>query len=273
MRNRALVQRVDAPQWEPHKRIRTVEPLALLIAAATVPALFALFSLKLRGLAFAGVSLGFSAVVAYLVFRTNRRVNEFDAALVPLLQREDIPKIEQLFADSPLVRHLGPRGFLASRRGVVALLKDDAIEAERQLEIAWQRTAIEARAGLVAPLCRTKFRTKKLMDMRELAEDWVRIQPKDSPALWYLALGKLESEGIASEDLDDLVVRAGAPEEPVDRDVQRLVFAHMAARDSGIGDSPTSDSQPESTQPSLVPADFGPETGAFAYQSKATEQE
>lgn len=273
MPNRALVQRVDAPRWEPHRRVRTIEPLALLIAAATVPAVFALFSFQLRGLAFAGVSLGFCALVALLVFRTNRRVAEFDAALIPLLQREDIQAIEALFADAPLVRNLGPRGFLASRRGVLALLKQDAVEAERQLEIAWQRTAVGARSGLVAPLCRTKFRTRKLTDMRELAEDWVRLQPKGSPSLWYLALGKLESEGIASEDLDDLVVRAGPPEEPVDREVQRLVFDHMASRDSVDADMSSDDSQPEATQPTMVPPEAGPETGAFAQQVEADEKE
>lgn len=276
MARRALVQRVHAPYWEPRQRRLIVEPLALFVGVATLAALFILFGLQLRGLAFAGTSLGVSASIAFVVFRTNRRVAEFDARFVPLLQREDIAGLQALLDDSVLVRALGPRGLLASRRGVLALLRRDDIEAERQLEIAWQRTVPEARNGLVAALCRVKYRTRKLTDMRELAEDWARLDRRGGPALWYLALGKLESEGLSDVELDDLVINAGPVDEPIDEEVRQHVYTHMSARGVRVNESPrhSVDEQPEHTQPTVAPlARFATETGDFVAADVSAESD
>src|SRR5699024_8615344 len=110
-------------------------------------------------------------------------------------------------------------------------------EAEHYFEAAWRRSSPDARHDLIAPLCRIKYTQRKMRDMRELAEDWIRKDGPHSPSAWYFALGKLEAEGISDEALETLVAEAGVAEEVIDRRVRDEVFQKMAARAKPVEDS------------------------------------
>lgn len=230
MSRRALLERVHAPVWEPRQRPWVVEPLGLLVGGVIACGVFLLFRYELRGIVFASVAFSFSFLVAVIVYRTSRAVAAFDQKFLRLIQREDDKGLEELVRRSWYVRHFGPRGLIASRLGMIAILKGDVVDAERYLERAWVRTAPDARQSLVAPLCRIKYQVGSFADMRELAEDWLRARGADSPAAWYLAFGRLESEGLTNEELEDLVARAGASEDPIDDDVRNGVFERMRER-------------------------------------------
>lgn len=230
MARRALLEHVNAPAWEPKTRRLVVEPLALLSAVIFVEAAVLLSVFELRGMVFAAVTFGSIAIIAALVVMTQGAVRRFDTEFVLLLQREDVQGLQALMKRSWWARTFGPRWLIASREGVVAMLREDYVDAELALERAWLRTAPNARAALIAPLCRTKFRVGKMVDMRELAEDWHRAFGDRSPAAWYLAYGRLESEGLTPEELDELVATAGTPEDATDEEVRGRVFEFMAGR-------------------------------------------
>lgn len=270
MGRRALLEHVNAPAWEPRSRRLIVEPLALFAAAVFVGGAVILSVFELRGMVFAAVTFAAIALIAGVVVWTQRAVRIFDAEFLLLLQREDIKGLQALMQRAWWARTFGPRWLVVSREGVVAMLREDFVDAESALERAWVRTAPEARTSLIAPLCRTKFRVEKMVDMRELAEDWHNAYRDRSPAAWYLAYGRLESEGLSAEELDELVVNAGAAEDATDEEVRRRVFAYMAARTST---APVS-SQPEETrpQPTFAPDDLPPETGPLMSDIEHAEQ-
>jgi len=227
---KALVLRRRAPQWEPRNTGVVVEPLAIVVIAATVLVWFCLVFWQLRGIYFVGVALAWSVVVAAIVYAVRRATQRLDRTLIPLFQRENLPAIEQALEDAWFARLLGSRAYIGRRRGLIALMHQDYGSAEHHFEIAWRRSTPEARHDLIAPLCRIKYQLRKLRDMRELAEDWVRKDGPHSPSAWYLALGKLEGEGISNEALENLVADAGVAEEAIDQRVRQEVFEKMAAR-------------------------------------------
>lgn len=232
MARRALVQRTRAPQWEPRNIPTVIEPLAVVVVVAIAAGMFALFTLKLRGIVFVSASLLYSAVVAFLVYVTQRSTQALDRELIPLFQREDVDAIDAAIDDAHIVNLLGPRAYVGRRRGLAAFLRADYGDAERHFEIAWKRSRPEARHDLVAPLCRIKYQLQKTRDMRELAEDWVRIEGRAGPSAWYFALAKMESEGIEDDALENLVAEAGVAEEAIDKRVRDELFRKMAQRTS-----------------------------------------
>lgn len=230
MPQRALVQRRQAPQWTPRNAPKVVEPLAVVVIVAIAAGMIALFALKLRGLVFVSASLLYSATVALLVYITHKRTDALDRKLIPLFQHEDADAIDSAIDDAHIVNLLGPRAYVGRRRGLAALLRGDYGAAEKHFEIAWQRSRPEARHDLIAPLCRIKYQLQKMRDMRELAEDWVRIEGRAGPSAWYFALAKMESEGIEDDALENLVAEAGVAEEAIDKRVRDELFRKMAQR-------------------------------------------
>lgn len=207
-----------------------VEPLAVVVVVAIVVGMFGLFTFQLRGIVFVSASLLYSAAVALLVYVTNRSTETLDRTLIPLFQREDVDAIDAAIDDAHIVNLLGPRAYIGRRRGLAEFLRGDYGAAERHFEIAWKRSNPESRHDLVPPLCRIKYQLKKMRDMRELAEDWVRLERGTGPSAWYFVLAKIESEGIDDEALETLVAEAGVAEEVIDKRVRDEVFQRMSAR-------------------------------------------
>lgn len=230
MARKALVLRRRAPQWEPRGSAWVVEPLAVVVIAGTILGLFSLFYWELRGIYFVGGSLVWSVVIAGIVYMTLQSTQRLDRELIPLFQREDVEAIEHALHDAWLARLLGSRAYMGRRLGLVALMHKDYGKAEHHFETAWRRSTPEARHDLIAPLCRIKYQLRKMRDMRELAEDWVRKDGPHTTSAWYFALGKMEAEGISDEALEGIVAEAGIAEEPIDQAVRQEVFQKMAAR-------------------------------------------
>lgn len=207
-----------------------VEPLAIVVGGATVLAMLVLFLWELRGIYFVGATLAWSVAVALLVYVTKRATEQLDRTLIPLFQREDIDGIDEAIQHASLARMLGSRAYIGRRRGMAAMMREDYGTAEQFFEIAWRRSSPDARHDLIAPLCRIKYTQRKMRDMRELAEDWVRKDGPNSPSAWYFALGKIEAEGIDDEALETLVAEAGVAEERIDIAVRNEVFRKMAER-------------------------------------------
>lgn len=210
-----------------------VEPLAVVVVIAIAVGIGGLFLFELRGAVFVTASVVYSALIAALVYATYQRTAALDRALIPLFQREDADAIDAAIDDAHVVKLLGRRAYLGRRRGLAAFLRSDYGAAERHFEIAWKRSAPDARQDLVAPLCRIKYQLKKMRDMRELAEDWFRAERNAGPSAWYFALAKMESEGISDDALETLVAEAGVAEESIDRRVRDEVFRKMAHRAQG----------------------------------------
>lgn len=225
-----LVQRRRVPEWEPRGGGVVVEPLAIVVGGATVLAMLVLFLWELRGIYFVGATLAWSVAVALLVYVTKRATEQLDRTLIPLFQREDIDGIDEAIQHASLARMLGSRAYIGRRRGMAAMMREDYGTAEQFFEIAWRRSSPDARHDLIAPLCRIKYTQRKMRDMRELAEDWVRKDGPNSPSAWYFALGKIEAEGIDDEALETLVAEAGVAEERIDIAVRNEVFRKMAER-------------------------------------------
>lgn len=226
----ALVQRRRVPEWEPRSGGVVVEPLAVLVVVSTVLAMSALFIWALRGIYFVGATLAWSIAVAVLVYVTKRATQQLDRQLIPLFQREDIDGVDAAIQNANLARMLGSRAYIGRRRGMAAMMRQDYGSAEQFFESAWRRSSPDARHDLIAPLCRIKYKLRKMRDMRELAEDWVRKDGPRSPSAWYFALGKIEAEGIDDETLETLVAEAGVAEERIDIAVRNEVFQRMAER-------------------------------------------
>lgn len=230
MSARELLKSAHAPRWEPRRRPFIIEAPAALMVASMVVLAVVLFVLRLRGVAFVTLVLALMAVQVAVTFLTTRRVRVFDATFMRHLQRNDVDALNALWDVSLFVRTFAPSGFVANRRGILSMLREEYVEAERDLERAWTRTHPLSRQSLVPALCRTKYRVRSLQDMRELAEDWDRVAGASSPARWYLALGRLESEGISDVELDELLMTAGAPETAVDEAARAEVFSLRASR-------------------------------------------
>lgn len=214
-----------------------IEPLAIVVLIGTVLAVLSLLIGRLRGIYFVGVSLAWSVVIAAIVYATKRATEDLDRKLIPLFQREDLTALEDALDDAWFVRLLGSRAYIGRRLGLIAFMRREYGEAEHYFEAAWRRSSPDARHDLIAPLCRIKYTQRKMRDMRELAEDWIRKDGPHSPSAWYFALGKLEAEGISDEALETLVAEAGVAEEVIDRRVRDEVFQKMAARAKPVEDS------------------------------------
>lgn len=244
MSHRELLKSMHAPRWEPRRRSLVIEAPAVLMLVSMVVLAVVLFVLNLRGLSFVALVLTLMAIQVGITLHTTRSVRAFDAQFMRLLQRNDVTGLDALWAKSWFVRGFAPSGFVANRRGILSMLRGDYVDAERDLERAWTRTHPLSRHSLVPALCRTKYRVRSLQDMRDLAEDWERQAGSSGPSRWYLALGRLESEGLSDEALEELLVGAGTPEDPIDEAVRAEVFALRARR--------------------VSPGDNAAETGPFA---------
>jgi hypothetical protein len=108
-------------------------------------------------------------VIERFVFQRLRP--SFERSFSRRVQRGDVPGLTQVLSEARLLRWMGPPGYLAEKRGLVASIECDWSRAADLLEIAYTRQPSYRRGLLLPALLRAKYETGAWDEATQIAQD------------------------------------------------------------------------------------------------------